>query len=278
MLLPPLRERTPLWGLEGRTKLMPGSSTKKQVATTVGVGILTAPASYVAQRVLGAWGVLDDISDALGVWLRINVSPEAAGWTIALVLVLGFYGLVLWRVWRPKHDPTDPTDVKPVAVENRQVTPSVANRPPKFATLDDETKAKLARLTDHIDRTEREERARAAKEIVEEIRAAKQQPPPKLSGLMATEDEVNVVRAAANIQTRLIPLGISQESLKELRDRSRSEVLGNALHCTFQGDEDKWASPQEKQSWMVRNRLLDELERVAMQIERSRQKSEKGDL
>lgn len=64
---------------------------------------MSAPASYVVQRALGAWGVLDDVSDSLGKWLKVNVPPAAAGWTIALVFVFAIYGLLLWKVWRPRH-------------------------------------------------------------------------------------------------------------------------------------------------------------------------------
>lgn len=71
--------------------------------TAVGL-ILSAPASYVLQRALGAWGVLDPLSDGLGKWLKIHIPPATAGWTLALIIVFAIYGLLLWRVWkRPKH-------------------------------------------------------------------------------------------------------------------------------------------------------------------------------
>src|SRR5947209_2749708 len=76
---------------------------KGRVGITAGGLILSAPASYVVQRALGAWGVLDDISDGLGKWLKINVPPATAGWTIALVFVLAIYTLILVKVWRPRH-------------------------------------------------------------------------------------------------------------------------------------------------------------------------------
>lgn len=74
-----------------------------RIALTAGGLILSAPASYVVQRALGAWAVLDGISDGLGKWLKIHVPPATAGWTIALALVLALYGLLLWSVWRPRH-------------------------------------------------------------------------------------------------------------------------------------------------------------------------------
>lgn len=75
----------------------------RRFAITAGGLILSAPASYVVQRALGSWGVLDDVSDSLGRWLKVHVPPATAGWTIALLFVLAIYGLLLWKVWRPRH-------------------------------------------------------------------------------------------------------------------------------------------------------------------------------
>lgn len=74
-----------------------------RIAITAGGLILSVPASYVVHRVLSAWGVLDDISDGLGKWLKIHVPPATAGWTLAVIFVLALYGLILWKVWRPRH-------------------------------------------------------------------------------------------------------------------------------------------------------------------------------
>jgi hypothetical protein len=70
-----------------------------RVSVTVVATILTAPGSYVVQRALSAWGVLDPLSDAVGKWLKLHVSPEAAGWTLAVAFILSIYGLILWLVW-----------------------------------------------------------------------------------------------------------------------------------------------------------------------------------
>ena len=55
------------------------------------------------QRVLGAWGVLDPVADALGKWLKVSVSAGLAGWTIALLIVVAVYAFILWKIWRPIH-------------------------------------------------------------------------------------------------------------------------------------------------------------------------------
>ena len=89
---------------------------------------MAAPASYVVQRALEVWGVLDAISDALGSWLKINVPPAVAGWTIALIFVLAIYSLILWRVWRPRHIHHLPiqAETKPVATATAIKIPAAA--------------------------------------------------------------------------------------------------------------------------------------------------------
>lgn len=67
------------------------------------VSVATAPlaggVSYVAQRALAAWGVLDGLADAAGRFLK----PEAIGWTAMAVIALLLYGAALWLIWRSKR-------------------------------------------------------------------------------------------------------------------------------------------------------------------------------
>jgi len=79
-----------------------GNVQGKAILTAGGV-VVGAPASYVIQRVLGVWKVLDPVSDALGRWLKVSVSAEQLGWTVALMVVGALFGLLLWKVWRPVH-------------------------------------------------------------------------------------------------------------------------------------------------------------------------------
>lgn len=74
----------------------------KAILTVCSVA-LGAPASYVIQKMLAAWKVLDPVSDAIGRWLRVTVSADQMGWTIALIVVGVAFGILLWRVWRPVH-------------------------------------------------------------------------------------------------------------------------------------------------------------------------------
>ena len=60
--------------------------------------------SYLTQRALKSWGVLDAHADAFGQLLKRNVTPEQAGWTIALAVGLILYttSLILSRRWARK--------------------------------------------------------------------------------------------------------------------------------------------------------------------------------
>jgi len=108
----------------GETATFRGRAT-----TSIVGGIIAAPASYIVQRALGAWGVLDPLSDWLGKWLKLNVSPEAAGWTVAVFVVLTIYGIILWRVWRPRHihHKELPAQTVPIASAERQFIPAKPN-------------------------------------------------------------------------------------------------------------------------------------------------------
>jgi hypothetical protein len=64
---------------------------------------MAAPFSYVVGKIVEKWGILDPLADQIGEWLRINVPPAAVGWAVALVIFAALYGLLLWRVWSPRH-------------------------------------------------------------------------------------------------------------------------------------------------------------------------------
>jgi hypothetical protein len=117
------------------------ASNSGRLAATLGGAVVAAPASYVVQRTLGAWGVLDDVSDALGYWLKIHVSPAAAGWTIALLLVLAIYGLILWLVWTPRQRRVSaqarsgPTGGGRGSRKALEMDPSPGGAPPRCGTV-----------------------------------------------------------------------------------------------------------------------------------------------
>lgn len=76
-----------------------GGTIKGKVTVTVVGALAGAPISYIFQRMLASWGILDDVSDALGRWLKVNITAPQAGWTIAAIITLALYAIVLWRVW-----------------------------------------------------------------------------------------------------------------------------------------------------------------------------------
>lgn len=87
-----------------------------RVGVTMVGAVASVPASYFFKQVLNAWGVLDPISDAFGKYLKANVPAATAGWTLALIIVLAIYGVILWRVWRPRH-----IHHLPIQAENKPV-------------------------------------------------------------------------------------------------------------------------------------------------------------
>ena len=80
-----------------------GTSAHGRIATS----IITAPfagiLSYFAGRIVSVWGILDPVADKVGHWLKIHVTASDVGWAVTLVLFAVLYGIVLWRVWRPRH-------------------------------------------------------------------------------------------------------------------------------------------------------------------------------
>jgi hypothetical protein len=65
--------------------------------------ILLAPVGYVLQRMLASWGILDSFAQAGGEYLKMSVTADQAGWTIASVISLVAYTAILWRIWKPVH-------------------------------------------------------------------------------------------------------------------------------------------------------------------------------
>jgi len=73
---------------------------KGRILVTIGTGILSGGVSYVTQRILAATGVLDPLAAYLSGLFMTSISPGALEWSAVLVVFLGLYGVVLWRVWR----------------------------------------------------------------------------------------------------------------------------------------------------------------------------------
>src|ERR1700712_5139414 len=60
----------------------------------------TIPLGYIGKVALAQWGILDPFAKQLGGWLKLNVSPEQAEWTIAASVALTVYCVFLWGTWR----------------------------------------------------------------------------------------------------------------------------------------------------------------------------------
>jgi hypothetical protein len=78
---------------------------RKRLLISLGVLLITLPLNYSGQRALREWGILDSVAIGLGDWLKIHIAPEQAAWTVAVIISLAAYGLVLWLIWRHYRRP-----------------------------------------------------------------------------------------------------------------------------------------------------------------------------
>lgn len=76
---------------------------RSAVVKSIAGAAIGAPVAYFLKKSFEAWGILDPLAETFGNWLKVHVSPAEAGWTLALAITLGLYGLLLWKVWRPRH-------------------------------------------------------------------------------------------------------------------------------------------------------------------------------
>jgi hypothetical protein len=84
------------------------SDLRKRILLTIGMAPISALISFVMQKTLAAWGILDPFARDAGLWLRTNfgTSIHTAGvlWGIALTLTLLLYAaslILIWRSFRP---------------------------------------------------------------------------------------------------------------------------------------------------------------------------------
>jgi hypothetical protein len=71
----------------------------KKIIWSLVLSIPSAIFGLVIHEVLQAWGVFSPFSEWLGGWLKMHVSPTQAGWTIAGIIALTAYAMLLWFVW-----------------------------------------------------------------------------------------------------------------------------------------------------------------------------------
>jgi hypothetical protein len=75
------------------------TETVKKICWSVLLAILSAAVGIVARGVFQAWGILEPLSTSLGHWLKIHVSPNQTGWSIAAIIAISCYGGALWLMW-----------------------------------------------------------------------------------------------------------------------------------------------------------------------------------
>jgi hypothetical protein len=75
------------------------SDITKKIISLIGL-LPTAIISVILRKVFQVWGIFDPFSELLGEWLKMHVTPAKIEWTIASILALAAYAVLLWIVWR----------------------------------------------------------------------------------------------------------------------------------------------------------------------------------
>jgi hypothetical protein len=81
------------------------SDIVRKTIWSVFLPIPSAIVGLVTSKVLEKWGVLSPFSEWLGGWLKMHVSPSQAAWTVAGVVTLAAYAVLLLIVWRHHRIP-----------------------------------------------------------------------------------------------------------------------------------------------------------------------------
>ncbi|HEV2548221.1 MAG TPA: hypothetical protein VGU20_12855 [Stellaceae bacterium] len=76
------------------------SDTGKKIAWTVALSIPGAILSVILRRAFQAWGIFNPFADWLGGWLTAHVTAAQAEWTVAALVAVLAYLLLLSLVWR----------------------------------------------------------------------------------------------------------------------------------------------------------------------------------
>jgi hypothetical protein len=74
------------------------SDITKKIISLIGL-LPTAIVGVILRKVFQVWGIFDPFSEWLGDWLKMHVAPAQVEWTIAGILALGAYAVLLWIVW-----------------------------------------------------------------------------------------------------------------------------------------------------------------------------------
>lgn len=86
-----------------------GPNKFKFVVQAILGAVVTGPLSYLTGKIAESWGILDPAAAAIGGWLKINVSSEAAALGAAFLVFVVLYVIVLWRILHPQKIALEPT-------------------------------------------------------------------------------------------------------------------------------------------------------------------------
>ena len=81
----------------------PLSDIRSQIIKSGIATILLIPVSVFLKKMFESWGILDFYARASGEFLKMSVSPDQVGWTMAALVSLIAYGVILWHLWQPRH-------------------------------------------------------------------------------------------------------------------------------------------------------------------------------
>jgi hypothetical protein len=97
-----------------------------RIATSLAAAVPAGGISYMSGRIFAKWGVLDAPADWIGEYLRVHVPPGTAGWVLGFLIFVILYGLILWKVWGPRHihHLPVPHETAPVATSTRDFIPA----------------------------------------------------------------------------------------------------------------------------------------------------------
>jgi hypothetical protein len=107
------------------------SDAAKKIIWAAAGSIPSAILAVVLRKVFQVWGIFDPFSEWLGGWLKMHVSTAQVEWTIAGVIAIAGYAVmlrILWRHIQPIADaslstnlPQSQRDIKVSAAETQQL-------------------------------------------------------------------------------------------------------------------------------------------------------------
>jgi hypothetical protein len=72
----------------------------KRIFYSVAAAVPTVILQIILRRVFEVWGIFNPFSDWLGAWLKMHASPAQVEWTIAALISITGYVVLLYFIWR----------------------------------------------------------------------------------------------------------------------------------------------------------------------------------